>query len=177
MAVKAQDDSFSDLSTPKSPNSTTEKSTSQTHPPTSQNQDLLHDSHYHTRHNQHKHMHDAVVTETISVKDTQNDVCTHIFHEASETQPKVEMQPVTTESGRGRSRIIRKGGRSSSAESSSSTQSLDQDAAIKAVIDLVLRYSETGDYRELARTARDTGIPEHLRRVCTPAEPAVSRII
>ena len=71
------------------------------------------------------------------------------------------------EIGRGRSRIVRRGGRSSSSESGCSSMNGELEIALSNhVKELVQMYSTTGDIKELSRIARDDGIPPSLRRVC-----------
>jgi len=86
-----------------------------------------------------------------------------------EAKLAVNSAPGTSPPGesRGRLRIVRRGRRSSSAGSGCSSVSGDMDAAVvNKVANLVQLYHQTGEYSELAKTARDEGIPASMRRVC-----------
>ena len=72
----------------------------------------------------------------------------------------------TSPEGRGRSRIVRRVARSSSEESTCSSLAGEKDVALgNKVSELVGLYYQTGEHMEIARIARDEGIPASLRRV------------
>ncbi|RPB27480.1 hypothetical protein L211DRAFT_549031 [Terfezia boudieri ATCC MYA-4762] len=130
--------------------------------------------HHHRHHSvRHKHIHSGEVTETLSSNTMSQDI--PIAAIVSETLP--QGSPPKTDSisgtpppeGRGRSRLVRRKVRSSSEESTCSSTVGEKDLAlINRVTDLIGLYSQTGDYKELARIARDDGIPAPLRRIVWP---------
>lgn len=76
---------------------------------------------------------------------------------------------------RGRDRVVRKGERASSSCSDNSSKNREaREKAAKAAeeaeergAEVLAKYRRNGDFRELAKLARDKGIPPNLRRVCT----------
>ncbi|KAF8428249.1 hypothetical protein EV426DRAFT_334459 [Tirmania nivea] len=134
-----------------------------------------HDHHQHHHHHsvRHKHIHSGEVTGTLSSDAMSQDI--PIVAIVCETP--AQGSPPQTDSisgtpppeGRGRSRLVRRKVRCSSEESACSSTVGEKDLAlINRVTDLIGMYSQTGDYKELARIARDDGIPAPLRRLVWP---------
>ena len=131
-----------------------------------------HQHHHHHHHFvRHKHIHSGEVTESLSSNTMSQDIPIVAIVIETQTQgspPKTDSISGTPPSeGRGRSRLVRRNVRSSSEGSTCSSTVGEKDLAlINRVTDLIGIYSQTGDYKELARVARDDGIPAPLRRVC-----------
>ena len=129
-----------------------------------------HHCHHHHHHHfvRHKHIHSGEVTEALSPNAMSQDIPIVGEVPTQGSPPKADsISGTSPPEGRGRSRLVRRKMRSSSEESTCSSTVGEKDLAlINRVTDLIGIYSQTGDYKELARTARDDGIPAPLRRVC-----------
>lgn len=79
-------------------------------------------------------------------------------------------QPVIPDGNvRGRDKVVRRGGRTSSSGSGGSSKTREAEAAVaeQRASKILAKYRVDGDVRGLAELARDHGIPGKMRRVCT----------
>ncbi|KAF8472595.1 hypothetical protein BDZ91DRAFT_790468 [Kalaharituber pfeilii] len=135
-----------------------------------------HHHHHSIRHNTHRHMHHGMRAETLVTRNSIPDISlTAITGEPPTTEGASSLATDSLagtsppDNVRGRSRIVRRVTRSSSSESTCSSRTGEQDLAlINSVAELVTKYKETGEYKELARIAREEGIPASLRRIVWP---------
>lgn len=128
-----------------------------------------HDRRHHHHHHsvRHRHIHSGEITETLDSNTLSQDIPIAAIVGETPTQKTESISGTSPPEGRGRSRLVRRKVRSSSEESTCSSTAGEKDLAlINKVTDLIGVYSQTGDYKELARISRDDGIPAPLRRVC-----------
>lgn len=123
----------------------------------SEAENLSHNHHHHHHpvyRITHKHIHNGSVTEALTTK-------------VRTLEPQItQTHASTSPEGRGRLRIVRRVARSSSEESTCSSLAGEKDVVLRnRVTELVGLYYQTGEHMELARIARDEGVPASLRRV------------
>lgn len=127
---------------------------------------------HHLRHVHHNHIHNGKRTNSLPVELTSPELAIDsiITENGTRTENGVEGAGAAQLDGsRIRPRIIRRGGRNSSSESLCSTKSAQEDVAMQnRCAELVEMYKQNGDHRELARIAREHGIPAQMRRTVWP---------
>lgn len=130
-----------------------------------------HNHHHHHHHHPvyritHKHIHNGSVTEALTTKARTLEPQITKTQGIADFRTEDDTLASTSPEGRGRLRIVRRVPRSSSEESTCSSLAGEKDVVLRnKVTELVGLFYQTGEHTELARIARDEGIPASLRRV------------